>query len=263
MARDGASSSRVVRRRLRVAERPALEAVVFDAGGTLVRLDFEWMSETLRALGHEVTPAALARAEVTARKAFEDAFDTPPSTDGRAPRLGARGDIRLYFASLLEAGGVPPALLEPALERFFARQAGPGLWTRPAEGARGCLDALARLGLRLACVSNSDGRAEEHLAACGVRAGLEFVLDSHLEGIEKPDAGIFRRASERLGVPARRALYVGDLRVVDGMGARAAGLHFVLIDPYGDYAAPGEPAIGSLAGLPAWVTARFAVGGGR
>ena len=89
------------------------------------------------------------------------------------------------------------------------------------------------------------------------------MLDSHLEGVEKPDAGIFRRALERLGVPARRALYVGDLRVVDGMGARAAGFHFVLIDPYGDYAAPGEPAIGSLAGLPAWVTARFAVGGGR
>jgi FMN phosphatase YigB (HAD superfamily) len=246
-----------------MADRLELEAVVFDAGGTLVRLDFEWMSALVRSLGHEVSAAALARAEVTARRAFEDAFDAPPSTDGRVPRMAARGDIRLYFATMLEVSGVPEALLDPALARFFERQSGRGLWARPAEGARGCLDALALLGLRLACVSNSDGRAEEHLAACGMRDGLEFVLDSEIEGMEKPDPGIFHLALNRLGVPARRALYVGDLRVVDGMGARGAGLHFVLLDPYGDYAGPGEPAIDSVARLPGWVIANFAVGARR
>jgi len=245
-----------------VAERPVLEAVVFDAGGTLVRLDFEWMSEALRALGHEVEAAALRRAEVAARRAFEDSLDGTVEADPRAPRLGAQGDIRAYFAAILGTAGVPPALVEPALQRFYERQAGPGLWARQAEGARGCLDALARLGLRLACVSNSDGRAEEHLAACDVRRGLEFVLDSGLEGVEKPDPAIFQRALDRLGVPAARALYVGDLRVVDGGGARGAGLHFVLLDPHGDYAAPGEPAIDSIARLPGWVAAHFTSGAG-
>ncbi len=244
-----------------MADPPALDAVVFDAGGTLVRLDYEWMSETLRTLGHAVSPAALARAEVDARRVFEDSFQQPPSVDARAPRLGERGDIRLYFAHLLETAGVPEALVDPALGSFFARHAGPGLWARPAEGARGCLDELSRMGLRLACVSNSDGRAAAHLDACGVRRGLEFVIDSGVEGVEKPDPAIFRVALARLGVPAARALYVGDLRVVDGQGARSAGLHFVLIDPYGDYAAPGEPAIDSIARLPEWVGARFARNG--
>ena len=244
-----------------MAERPVLEAVIFDAGGTLVRLDFEWMSETVCGLGHEVSPQALRHSEVAARKAFELAFDEPPpAVVAGEPRLGERGDTRLYFHVILEAAGVPPALVAPALERCFERQAGPGLWTRTVEGARGCLDALALLGLRLACISNSDGRAAEHLAACGMLRGLEFVVDSHHAGIAKPEPGIFHLALERIGLPAERTLYVGDLRRVDGAGARAAGLHFVLLDPYGDYAVDGEPAIDTIARLPAWVAANFALG---
>ena len=244
-----------------MAERPVLEAVIFDAGGTLVRLDFEWMSETVRGLGHEVGAEDLRRSEVAARKAFEQAFDEPPPVAVLGePRLGERGDTRLYFRVILEAAGVPPALVGPALERCFERQAGPGLWTRTVEGARGCLDALALLGLRLACVSNSDGRAAEHLAACDMLRGLEFVVDSQLVGIAKPDPGIFHVALERLGLPAERALYVGDLRRVDGAGARAAGLHFVLLDPYGDYAVDGEPAIDTISRLPAWLAANATLG---
>ncbi|HVP15442.1 MAG TPA: HAD-IA family hydrolase [Terriglobales bacterium] len=246
-----------------MAERPALEAVLFDAGGTLVRLDFEWMSEMIRALGHEITPGALARAEVEARRAFDDGFDAPLCTDEDMPRFGSRGDPRLYLGMILEKGGLPAHRIDAALARFVERQAGPGLWTRPVEGARGCLDALAKLGLRLACVSNSDGRAEYHLESCDVCRGLEFVVDSGLEGVEKPHPGIFRIALERLGVPAERALYVGDLRVIDGRGARSAGLHFVLLDPYGDYALPGEPAIDSIAALPVWIRTNFDVGAGR
>jgi putative hydrolase of the HAD superfamily len=247
-----------------VAERPVLEAVVFDAGGTLVRLDFEWMSETVRGLGHDVDAEALRRSEVVARKAFEQAFDEPPpAAVAGEPRLGERGDTRLYFRVILEAAGVPLALVGTALERCFERQAGPGLWTRAAEGARGCLDVLALLGLRRACVSNSDGRAAEHLAACDMLRGLEFVVDSHHVGIAKPEPGIFQVALERLGLPAERTLYVGDLRRVDGAGARGAGLHFVLLDPYGDYASAGEPAIASIARLPAWVAAEFTLGAAR
>jgi putative hydrolase of the HAD superfamily len=244
-----------------VADRPRLDAVLFDAGGTLVRLDFEWMSATLRGMGHEVEAAALRRGEIAARRAFDRAFDLPPPPVAEGePRLGERGDTRLYFQVILEAAGVPPALVGPALERFFARQLGPGLWTRPAEGARECLDELERLGVRRACVSNSDGRAAEHLAACDVLRGLEFVVDSHLVGVAKPEPGIFRLALERLGLPAAAVIYVGDLRSVDGAGARGAGLHFVLLDPHGDYALDGERAVDSIARLPAWLAANFTLG---
>jgi len=235
-----------------VAERPVLAAVVFDAGGTLVRIDFEWIAAMLAGLGHATDAATLRRGEIAARRAFDAAF-VALSAAGDADR----GDVGLYFRVILESAGVPAALVGPALERCRDRQAGPGLWTQPAEGARECLDTLPRLGLRLACVSNSDGRAEEHLAACGVRDGLEFVVDSHLEGVAKPEPAIFGVALDRLRLPAHQVLYVGDLREVDGAGARGAGLHFVLLDPYGDYAEAGEPAVDSIARLPEWVVAHF------
>ena len=107
------------------------------------------------------------------------------------------------------------------------------------------------------CVSNSDGRAEEHLVLTGTREGLEFVVDSQRVGVEKPDPGIFHIALRRMGVPPGRTLYVGDIRRSTKRGARGAGIHFVLIDPSGGYAAPGTPHIASIADLPAWAEAHF------
>lgn len=247
-----------------MAERPLLEAVLFDAGGTLVRLDFEWISAMLARLGAPVGVEALRRAEIAGRRAYDGSRGVILPPGERHPPLDSRGDAGLYFGTLLAHAGVPGALVPRAVDQLGARHAeADGLWSRQAEGARSCLDELAALGLRLACLSNSDGRAEQHLVHSGVRQGLEFVVDSQREGVEKPDPAIFRIALGRLRLAAGRVLYVGDMRGADGVGARAAGLHFVVIDPYGDYAAPGEPAIGSVGRLPAWVSENFVIGDGR
>ena len=240
--------------------RPRLEAVVFDAGGTLVRLDYEWMSEMLAELGLAVSAADVRRAEVHGRRRYDASAGRAPNTPalGLHPPLGSVGPSRAYFAGTLEAVGCRHPLLEEALERMQEKQNPPSiLWARPMEGARHALDALAALGVRACCVSNSDGRAELHLAECGVRDGLEFVVDSQIEGVEKPDPRIFALALAKLGVPAERAVYVGDIRSVDEAGARGAGMHFVLIDPFGDYAAPGTLSVPGLAELPAYLAAHF------
>jgi putative hydrolase of the HAD superfamily len=117
--------------------------------------------------------------------------------------------------------------------------------------------------LRAACVSNSDGRAEAHLERFGLREGLEFVVDSALVGVEKPDPRIFRIALDRMGIPAGRALYVGDIRAGDEVGSRAAGMHFVLLDPFGDYASDGVAAIPDIERLPRYVSEHFDVRGSR
>src|SRR5262249_24705026 len=131
------------------------------------------------------------------------------------------------------------------------------LWARPMEGARAALDALAALHVRACCVSNSDGRAERHLEATDMRRGLELVVDSQLEGVEKPDPRIFSIALAKLGLPAEQTVYVGDIRSVDEAGARAAGMHFVLVDPSGDYAGADTLAVRRMAELPALLADRF------
>jgi HAD superfamily hydrolase (TIGR01509 family) len=240
-----------------VADRPLLEAVVFDAGGTLVRLDFEWMAAAVTSLGAPLDAATLRRAEIEGRRRYDASAGHAAGPGEPHPPLGTRGDTHAYFAGMLEAAGVAPGVLDAALERFSARQAERGLWSRPMEGAREAIDGVAALGLRRAVVSNSDGRAESHLVECGVREGIEFVVDSQIVGVEKPDPHIFRMALERLGVAASRALYVGDIRSVDEAGARAAGMHFVLIDPYGDYGNGGMDSISGIDRLAAWLGARF------
>jgi putative hydrolase of the HAD superfamily len=61
------------------------------------------------------------------------------------------------------------------------------------------------------------------------------IVDSHLEGVEKPDPEIFRRALARLGATADRTLFVGDIVSIDVVGARGAGLRPVLLDAAGAY----------------------------
>ena len=239
--------------------RVPLEAVLLDAGGTLIRLDFEWMAEIISALGAPVTAAALRRGEVEGRRRYDRARGQAAAPGATTPAPGTAGEIREYFSGTLEAAGVPASLIAEALERFRARNQERGLWSRPMEGARAALDALAALGVRRAVVSNSDGRAEKHLADCDMLRGIEFVVDSQVVGIEKPDPGIFQIALERLGIAAGRALFVGDIRSVDEAGARAAGLHFVLLDPFGDYAGEDTAAIPGMERLAGWVRERFEI----
>jgi putative hydrolase of the HAD superfamily len=79
-----------------------------------------------------------------------------------------------------------------------------------------------------AVVSNWD----HTLARVLEEAGLEFdvVVDSATARSVKPDPGIFRTATDRLGVDPARTLHVGDTPATDAAGARAAGVDVRIVD---------------------------------
>ena len=82
-------------------------------------------------------------------------------------------------------------------------------------------------------ISNSNGSARTLLEGAGLGDELDFVIDSALVGVEKPDPRIFRLALEQAGVAPHEAVYIGDLYSVDVLGSRAAGLRSILLDPRG------------------------------
>jgi putative hydrolase of the HAD superfamily len=114
--------------------------------------------------------------------------------------------------------------------------------------------ALRRLrgaGLRLGVVSNSNGTVRQLMARLGFLELFEEVLDSAVEGVEKPDPRIFQRALERLEASPEESLFVGDIYNVDVVGGRGAGLRVVLVDEAGLYDGADCPRVGSLAELAA------------
>ncbi len=95
------------------------------------------------------------------------------------------------------------------------------------------LEALKCVGFPLGVVSNRTKPFDEQLATLGLQGYFSVTLAAGAVNSWKPDAVIFLQAVERLGVLPRQTLYVGDNYYADVVGARAAGLHPVLIDPEG------------------------------
>ena len=221
-----------------------LDAVLFDAGGTLIRLDYAFMRECARRRHHDVSDAALARGEAAVRREIDRrAALVSGSRDRDADR------VAMYFGGVLESAGVAREAAEAAAAELAEEHARANLWRVAMPGAAEALAALRARGFRVGVVSNADGRVAALLAAAGLAPHLETIVDSHLEGVEKPDPEIFHRALARLGVAAARTAYVGDIHSIDVLGARAAGLAAILIDETGGYADVECPRIAVLAEL--------------
>jgi putative hydrolase of the HAD superfamily len=75
---------------------------------------------------------------------------------------------------------------------------------------------------------------------------LDFVIDSTVVGIAKPDPRVFALGLQAAGVEAREAVYIGDSYFVDVVGARGAGLGAVLFDPGGVWGARDCPSVAGL-----------------
>jgi putative hydrolase of the HAD superfamily len=128
----------------------------------------------------------------------------------------ARGD-----AGVLLADRPPPPPF--AIAELFEEFARPAAW-RLDDAVPAVLDELAARGLRLAVVSNWDERLPRLLERMELAPRFAAIVYSQEVGVEKPHAAIFRTALARLGVEPAAALHVGDRRLEDVEGARAAGL---------------------------------------
>ena len=206
------------------------KAVLFDAGNTLIHVDFERVAALLAEHGVPCDPPRLERAEHRARLRLDTAEVVSRTRDG--DRWWS------YFNLICEdVGAADAAVREKVLHRLRDRHRERNLWNRPAAGAIATLQALRSGGCRVGIISNSDGSIQELAEQLGLAPHVEVIVDSHVVGVEKPDPRIFSIALERMGgLAAAECLYVGDLYHVDVAGAERAGLTPVLIDPAGLHA---------------------------
>jgi putative hydrolase of the HAD superfamily len=97
---------------------------------------------------------------------------------------------------------------------------------------RAILDALDRLrsaGIRTALVSDAGADDVECWTRCPLCERLDAVVFSYRVGVRKPDARIYARALDALGVAPANAIFVGDGGSDEHRGARALGMTTVLV----------------------------------
>ncbi len=222
------------------------DAFLFDAGGVFVLPDPTVLGPLLSFYGGDPSIERHRRAHYAGMAA-------------KSAHNSAETDWSAYNLAYVRSVGVrSPAEEEAALVLGRSRSA--YLWRWPIPESLTALVKLHEMGAAIGVVSNASGQIEQILRAAGVchvgdgeHTPVRVIIDSHVVGVAKPDPQIFEHALEHFaGVERSRVAYVGDSVIMDVVGARAAGLHPILLDPYGDHDGADFDRITELGDLLQW-----------
>lgn len=224
-----------------------VRAALFDVGGTLLHPDWERLARLAsRGAGREFIPAELGRKF----KEMMCAVDASMQRGDPAPEDTRQRNW--VFRRVYRALEIDEATCASLSEELDATHAERHLWCAPDEAAARVLGALKKAGLRLAVISNTeDGRLDELLELVELKAHFDLLIDSHVVGQRKPNAGIFRLTLAQLGLEPHEAVFIGDSYAHDALAALAVGLRAVLLDPldlYPESVCPRIRTLGELIG---------------
>jgi len=197
-----------------------IEAVLFDAGNTIVYPDYDLIVNTLEQFGVRMNAHDLYRLDCL----LKDEYNLAAASGVEITTLWED-----YSCELLKRAGVDSGVMDQVLSQLAAYNEAEELWTKVFDEARAVLDELQAARFTLGVVSNSDGRIERYLYKTGLRGYFDFVVDSYLVGIEKPDPQIFRIGLELAHAAPEEIVFVGDSYLTDIVGARSVGMHAVML----------------------------------
>jgi putative hydrolase of the HAD superfamily len=204
-----------------------VRAVFLDLGGVFYLPDHDRVVAALARLELAIERDRLDEAHYHGVAALEEIRDGDPSI------------WHAYNRAYARVCGVPPGDVDAAMVVLLEEFERDWIWTQVIPGSREALRDLVSLGFQVAIVSNADGTVEDQLrddVICQVGPGpgvpVDLIVDSAVVGVSKPDPAIFGLALDALGVDPGDAVHVGDTPGADVVGARAAGVTPILVDPY-------------------------------
>lgn len=207
-----------------------IRAVLFDLDGTLRHnqpsgLDafFEYAAEQNLAVCNEVQRAVSRWAHAYWAHSPQDVV-----------QHSAMPDFWLtYVQGLLASAGIedPGGAYALAIEKAFVERYRPRTVV-PGE-SHTVLNALRAGGYTLGLVSNRNDDLAAIVERDQIGSYFHFLLTAGQAGVWKPDPRIFLQACELAGAAPHECVYIGDNLYADVLGAEAAGMLPILLDPAG------------------------------
>ncbi len=203
-----------------------IEAVLFDAGDTLIRLCGTGEALLYRA-ADMLGVAELEPAEVTRVWRRVLARASTPDELAKGRDLSTERHRAVWTALYASAGC--ERLAAGLSARLYDLTVSAESWeafpdTLPT------LQALRERGVPVGVVSDTGFDLRPALDLLGLSPYLSTVVMSYEQGLCKPAAAVFRTACDQLGVRPERTLMVGDNPLTDS-GAVSAGLYVFLLPP--------------------------------
>jgi len=213
-----------------------IKTLFLDAGNTLISMDLEWFSKELEQFDLFYSIQDLKRAEASARPLVSSAIQRLKSTE-------SKGTSVFYIQSILNGLPNTSSISKPRMTEIInyilaavsANGQNLRLWNNILPGVPEALKMLKNNGFQLSVVSNSNGTVKKILENLNLDIFFDEIFDSHIIGFEKPDPRIFIHALETCCAEPETTVHVGDLYHVDIIGAWAANIKAVLLDPFGDW----------------------------
>jgi len=196
-----------------------IKAILFDVGQTFLYPDFPFLKKMLAEYGVATDLATLNKGAATAREKIFRYRDVERWQE--------------YFTFWMQFAGAPEQKIPEILPRIFERHKREHLWSWLDPAAPEVFAELKKRGYLLGVISNSDGSIAGSMKKFGLSRFFNCIIDSHVVGVEKPEARIFQIALAQIGLPAAKCVYIGDNYDRDVIGARHAGLTPILLDPFG------------------------------
>ena len=194
------------------------QLVMFDLDGTLVETAPEIcdaVNDTLRELG------------------------LPAVGQGQAERWIGHGTHELLIEALAFATGTDATAVRASeslastaasFDKHYQRRC--GTRSRLYPGVREALALLRAAGVKLAVITNKEGRyTETVLGVHKLRDSFDRVISGDSLSTKKPNPACVQACLQEFGVPRGRALFVGDSSI-DAATARNGGVEVWLL-PYG------------------------------
>ena len=217
-----------------------IRALLFDVNGTLIDIETdEWMEQVYRAIAHFLTyqGISLHRGEVRdlyfqiMKEQFAVSSETYPEFDV----VAVWREVLRRYATDYTRSLAPEKLREMPV---FLAEMQRGISRKRLVAFPQTQEILAELKTRhhLAVVSDAQSAyGLPELRAVGLADYFAPIIISGDYGYRKPDPRLFQTALRKLQVRPEEAIFVGNDRFRDVLGARQVGMKTILFCPNGTH----------------------------